>query len=44
MGVLRLTSGGKGRVIFNQSHAEFSRLAAKVLEFGFSIFSFVAPC
>jgi hypothetical protein len=28
-------------LICDQSHAEFSRLAAKVLEFGFSIFSFV---
>ena len=36
-----LTSGGEGRGICHQTHAEFGRLAAKVLEFGCSIFSFV---
>src|SRR5262245_8625656 len=41
LGSQEVLSGGEGWLICNQSHAELSRLAAKVLEFGFSIFGFV---
>ena len=40
-GLLRLMNNGGSELIWNQSHTQFSRLVAKVLEFGLLIFGFV---